>query len=373
MKIFHFIHSLGVGGSERQMYEVALRLAQKGHEVAIGCMRLTASEMEKAASVGLKATEFSPKGTLLGPSGLAAMFRLMRFLRKGHFQVVHTHDLYSNLLGVPAAWLARTPVIISSRRDLASWWWYTPTRRRILRWIQTRSDRVLANSEAVKRFLIEEDGFKPERICVVANGVQVDDFRAVKAERAEVLPDIETHRTVIIHVANMHIHDKGHLYLIEAAREICRQRPDVVFVLVGDGELREEFESKVKEYRLDKNFRFLGRRSDIPQLLAVSDCAVLVSLAEGLPNAVLEYLAAGKPVIATAVGGVPEIIRHGINGLLIPPADTGAIRQAILDLVRDTGLRARLAANGQADVRSHFGYDTVIRRLEHLYRDPKHA
>src|SRR5439155_185508 len=112
---------------------------------------------------------FPVSGTLLRPNAILQMLKLVAFIRRERFSVVHTNDLYSNLFAIPAAWLARVPVIVSSRRDLGRWWWYTPARRKLLRRIQRFSTRVLVNSEAVRQELITRDGFAPERIVVVHN------------------------------------------------------------------------------------------------------------------------------------------------------------------------------------------------------------
>src|SRR6266566_8611416 len=120
---------------------------------------------------------------MLRPNTIMQMLKLVIFIRRRKFRVVQANDLYSNLFAVPAAWLARVPVIISSRRDLARWWWYTPVRRKILRRIQRFSTRVLVNSEAVRQELITRDGFAPERIVVVHNGIDTERFAAARADR----------------------------------------------------------------------------------------------------------------------------------------------------------------------------------------------
>src|SRR5262245_51087424 len=147
MRIFQIVETLELGGSETQAVEVATRLALEGHELCFGCMR-PGPLRERLDHEGVPLVEFPLTG-VFRPSGIMQMFRLCRLLKSKRFDIVHSHDLYSDLFAVPAAWLAGTPTIVSSRRDLGHWWWYTPRNRRILRFIQERSTWVIANSHAV--------------------------------------------------------------------------------------------------------------------------------------------------------------------------------------------------------------------------------
>jgi len=293
--------------------------------------------------------------------------RLAFYLRQKHFQVVHTHDLYSNLVGVPAAWLAQTPLIISSRRDLSHWSWYTPFRRAVLRRLQRLSDYILVNSEAVCQSLLSENGFSTERIRVVRNGVDFDRFSTAKGIREALFPNFTRNNRLVAVVGNMHILVKGHLDLIEAAQEILKVSPQVRFILIGDGAQRPVIEKKVRELGLEQNFLLLGYRMDVPELLSCCDLFVLPSVAEGLPNAVLEAMAAGLPVVTTRVGGVPEIIEDGVTGLLVPPKDPRALAEAISRVLRNPELAARIAHAGQEHVRSEFSFDRLIENLNRLY------
>jgi glycosyltransferase involved in cell wall biosynthesis len=165
----------------------------------------------------------------------------------------------------------------------------------------------------------------------------------------------------------MHSRVKGHTCLIAAACTVCRDVPDAIFLLIGDGKERPKLEQQVREAGLEENFLFLGCRNDVPDLLAACDLSVLPSESEGLPNAILEAMAAGVPVVATCVGGIPEIIENGQNGLLVPPQNPQALAEAILRILRDSNLAMRLACAGQERTRAHFSFDRVVRELQQLY------
>ena len=366
-RVLYLVTSLDVGGTETQLTQVAVRLHSTSHHVTVGCLRAEGPFLEVLQRAGIPVVEFRKKGTLFSANGVYQLLRLSIFLRRGQFDVVHTHDLWANLLGVPAGWLARTPVIISSRRYLADLDWYTPWRNKIIRTIYRLSTHVIVNSASVRQLLIERDRLPSEKIHVIYNGVDVDRFAGARRDRGRLLGGVGSGSRLIAVVANMYGQVKGHACLIEAARIVCRAVPSAKFVLVGDGAERPKLEQQVGQVGLEKNFLFLGRRSDVPELLACCDLSVLPSEAEGMPNSVLESMAAGIPVVATRVGGTSEIILDGVDGLLVPPRNPPALADAILRVLQDADLARRLSRNGQARMRTHFSYDRLIAQLEQLY------
>lgn len=372
-RVLMFIQSLELGGSETQCVEVARQLKEEGYGVTVGYLRAGGPLEARLNEAGLEHIEFPVRGSLLRPNTILQMLKLVAFIRKRNFGVVHTNDLYSNLFAVPAAWLARVPVIISSRRDMGRWWWYTPVRRKILNRIQAFSTRILVNSEAIRQELVMRDGFPLDKIHVVYNGIDREKFTKAVADRKLLHSRLTPNHKLIVMVANMHMGVKGHSDLIEAARTIHEACPEARILLAGDGEMRPFFEDQVGAAGLEEMFVFLGHRTDIPALLACCDIGVLASRSEGLPNAVLEYMAAGLPVVATTVGGLPEIIDDETSGLLIPPENPAALCTAIVRLLMDEQLRKRLGTAGRERVAAQFNFANVMANLRQLYRNPRHA
>jgi glycosyltransferase involved in cell wall biosynthesis len=162
---------------------------------------------------------------------------------------------------------------------------------------------------------------------------------------------------------------KGHPWLIASAPAVIREFPSTRFVLVGDGEQRASFEQQVAGLGLERNFLFLGRRADIPEILACCDIAVLPSRAEGLPNAVLEYMAAGLPTIVSRVGGNAELVEDGVTGLLVPPEDSPALSAALLKLLHDPGLARQMVQRGHEFTIQNFSFERLVREVDALYTE----
>lgn len=367
-KVFHLVDSLDIGGTETQAVELALRMPVSEYEITLGCLRAEGPLLGRLRGSAVAVEEFHPQGGIDSPGGVYQLLRLAGFLRRKKFDVVHAHDLWSNLLGVPAARLAGVRGIVASQRDLAHLDWYRGLRRTVLRRVQGMSHVLLANATPIRDALVAEDGFAPEKLRVIHNGVDTERFQRGKRDRERLFPGTEDGKLVVL-VGNMHSDVKGHPWLIAAAPGVVAEFPKTRFVLVGDGEARPVFEQQVAALGLQSNFMFLGRRHEIPDLLASCDVAVLPSRAEGLPNAVLEYMAAGLPTIVSRVGGNAELVQDGVTGLLVPAQDADALSGALLRLLRDAELSQKVAANGHRLAREEFSFARLVREVDQLYTD----
>jgi L-malate glycosyltransferase len=359
------VDSFDIGGTETQAVELALRIGEAGYDVTLGSLRAEGVLLEKLRGSRVNIEEFYPRGGIDSPGGIYQVLRLSWFLRHGKFDIVHTHDLWSNLMGVPAARMAGVPAIVSSQRDLSHLDWYRGRRRKWLRRVQNLSSVVLANASLVRDAMIADDGFTPEKLCVIRNGVAVERFQ-LPDERESLFPQLRDGKLIVL-VGNMHSDVKGHPWLIAAAPVIIGEFPSTKFVLVGDGEMRRSFEGQVEEAGLGRNFIFLGRRNDVPQILSSCDIAVLPSRVEGLPNAVLEYMAAGLPVVASRVGGTGELLEDGATGLLVPPEDSAALSAALLRYLRNPAEAQAIASKGREFVTRNFSFERLIREVDELY------
>jgi len=364
-RVLFLLDSFMIGGTETQAVELARRLDPGRFQITIACLRKEGPLLERLAGTPVRIVKVEIGGGIDSPSGMMGVLKLGRYMRWERFEIVHAHDLWSNMVGMAAATVARVPIKITSQRDLSHDAWYGTYRRSILRFLQGRSSAVLTNAKAICQGLIE-DGLPDGKLCVVYNGVDIDRFRSVKANREWLFPE-SAGRKLIVLVGNMNSDVKGHPVLIRAAAEVANVHPEAQFVLVGDGPKRHDYEAMVGASGLQQHFLFLGRRTDVPDILASCDIAVLPSLAEGLPNAVLEYLASGLPVVATALGGNLEVVQDGDTGLLIPPNDPSALASALIRFLCDPAFAATVAKSGQEHVQTKFTFERLVGEVDQLY------
>jgi glycosyltransferase involved in cell wall biosynthesis len=299
--------------------------------------------------------------------------RLARDLRRARIEIVHSYGFYCHMLAVPAARLAGVQVVIASVRDCGVY--LTPHQQRAQRFVCGLADCVLANATAVRAWLVD-GGLDPARIAVIPNGVDLSRFaepasgdaRPVSRIRAEF--GFDDACALVVAVARLS-RAKGIEHLIDAAPAILARRPDTRFLLVGpdDWGHRAGLEARVRTLGLEGTIRFTGDRSDVPVILAEATVSVLPSLSEAMPNGVLESMAAGVPVVATRVGGIPEAIEDGRNGLLVPPADAPALAGAIRRLLDAPSEAARLGRAGRETIEQRFSLEQMVRSTSNLYVD----
>jgi glycosyltransferase involved in cell wall biosynthesis len=281
-----------------------------------------------------------------------------RWCRRINVRIVHTCELYANIFGLPAAALAGVELRIGNRRELV-----TPDKTRgHLAWQRAAyraAHAVVANSAAAAEQLRRE-GVPSAKIRVIPNGV---DCAALSP--APRMPARPIRRVVT--VANLRP-EKGHDTLILAASRIVDERPDTEFLIVGDGPLRESLEQQVACRGLGSRVQFLGERNDVPALLASSDLFVLPSRSEACPNSVLEAMAAGLPLVASRVGGVPELVESGAHGLLVDPDRPDELAAAMLNLMNRPQFAFGLGHAARERVERQFSFDRMVSGFEHLYR-----
>jgi glycosyltransferase involved in cell wall biosynthesis len=281
--------------------------------------------------------------------------------------VLHAHDFYSGALGVTAARLSGVKVIAAQRHLRLS-------DRRIHDWgtryIHKLANRVLVNAEGVREYIMKMGSVAPGKIVVIHNGLDAPaDTRALRdRRRANLLAELGlgADARIVGSVAGLKP-VKGHRYLLEAVAKVMTADARIHLVLVGKGELHDEIAAQAAELGIGAKTHLLGHREDSAQMAAAFDVAVLASLSEGLPNSVMEAMAAGAPVIATAVGGVPELIEDGETGFLVPPASPEAIAERIEYALSHVDLTGLIAMRGRRFVTHRFGMERMVAAVESLY------
>lgn len=341
------------GGTERQMTELIRRLDPDRFHVHAACFDREGAWLQRVTEQAAEVVEFPIRG-FARPTTAAQVLAFARWCRRKRIAVVQTCDFYANVFALPGAALARVPVRIGSRREL------NPDKSAAQIWLQRQAYRcatkVVANSQAA-RCILEEEGLAPESIAVIPNGVDLPSF----AERDGFRPV----RTIVT-VANLRP-EKSHETLLASAAEVVREHPELRFRIVGDGSRRGELERRAHAWGLEAHVEFLGHREDVPALLREADAFVLPSRSEAFPNSVVEAMAAGLPVVASAVGGLLELIDDGRTGLLVPPGDPEKLTGALRRLIQQPEQAAAMGRAARDDVRRRYAFERMVAAFEELY------
>jgi L-malate glycosyltransferase len=345
--------SFDPGGTERQMIELVRRLDPNRWAVHIACFRTRGSWFERAAEAAASVAQF-PVTSLRRPSVAGHAWSFAEWCRTRRIAIVHTTEIYSNIFALPAAALAHVPVRIASRRELNP----DKTRMQIVmqRAAYAFAHQVVANSGAAAARL-ELERVPRRKISVVPNGLDLRLF-APRSSNGRA-------RQVIV-VANLRP-EKGHDVLVEAAANVLLRFPDARFDIVGDGPERRRLVERTRALGIEHAFTFHGHREDVPACLAAADIFVLPSRSEACPNAVLEAMAAGLPIVASAVGGIVELIADNRTGLLVPPDDPPALCRRICELMANPARGSQIGEAARAEVQSRYSFDRMVEAFDQLY------
>jgi glycosyltransferase involved in cell wall biosynthesis len=366
IRIAFFAPVLMTGGTQRHLQQVLRLLDRRRFAARVFTLR-PGGEVEAALRAdGVPVTALGIGRHLAAPRSIRAVLHAARALRTDGVQVVHGYQWRPALVGVLAARLAGVPVTMASKRSLTGddrW------ARLAWRMIGRRADLLLANAAAL-RSEAEAHG-TVARWEIVPNGVDTDWFRLDGGEAAAKRNlGLDPARPVVTAVGRLEAR-KGHDLLLEAVHVMRGLAPDhrPQLVLVGDGPLRSRLERRTGELGLARDVTFAGSLPDVRPALAATDVFVLPSRAEGMSNALLEAMAAARPIVATAVGGTAEVLDADRTGVLVRPDDAGALAAAVLGVLAEPVRAARLGAAARQAVEDRFGARRMISRLEELYTE----
>jgi glycosyltransferase involved in cell wall biosynthesis len=344
--------SFDPGGTERQMIELVRRLDRDRWQVHLAALHAR-GHWHAQASAAAPVSEFPISG-FGRPETCRQAIAFARWCMARHIQVVQTTDLYTNIFALPAAALARVPLRVGSRRGLNLD--RSASQLAMQRAAYACAHVVVANSRAIASRL-DAEHVRRGSVAVIPNGLDVELFTPRPARTA--------HRRVMV-VANLRP-EKGYDVLIEAAAHVLRRFPDARFACVGTGPELGAIRARMIERGVEDAFTLLGQRDDVAALLAATDVFVLPSRTESLPNSVLEAMAAGLPVVASAVGGVPELIDDGRTGLLWPAGDAAALADQLCRVMNDAALGNELGRAARREVEAHYSFSRMVAAFDTLY------
>ena len=362
------INNYLLAGAEKLVFDLVAEMNKAKFEILVCSIGNREDEIEEMICKDLE--EKGVKTSLLGKPPrkrrLRAIWKLHQYLQENHVTIVHTHCPSPDFYGKLAALLSGTPLVFSTIHSVNE---YSPFNEGILKHLTTK---YVAISEIVKQYAVSELKIPSAQIEVIHNAIDTQRFALTAIDKKAKLQElgIPNKRKIVTTVGNILV-SKGQVYLIEAAKEVVKDFPDTHFLIVGDTlrepELATCLKEKVGAKKMQDKISFTGERTDIPEILSITDVFVLPSLWEGLPVALLEAMAAGIPVIATSVGGNQEVVADNVSGLLIPPKDPQILAQRIKELLGNPENAERMGAKGQRIIQDFFSIDRMARKYEQLY------
>jgi glycosyltransferase involved in cell wall biosynthesis len=369
VKVAYVIGTLDPGGAEGQLVALATSLDRRRFAPTVYCASGSGALAGPLVAAGIPVQSFGLRGLSVWRHPLAVgrrLGRLVAALRHDRPDIVHGFLFHGYVLGALAARWAGAPVVVASRRSLGNFKGHKPHYRAAEGLANRLTDLVIANSEAVREDTLRREGLPAEQVIVIHNGLALARFDRPPDEELRRRLGIDKAPVVVGVVANF-IPYKGHRFFLDAWAEVVGRAPEAVALLVGDGIGRREVEARAGAMGLGGSLRFLGSRLDVPDILSVVDLLVHPSLEEGFCNAILEAMAAGKPVVATAVGGNPEAVVDGETGLLVPPGDGRALAEAIGWLLDRPEQAAGFGRAARRRVAERFELSRMVKQYETVY------
>jgi glycosyltransferase involved in cell wall biosynthesis len=307
-----------------------------------------------------------------GPRDLLALGQLVRLMRRVRPHVVHTHTAKAGTLGRLAALATGVPVVVHTYHGHVFRGYFSPAKTRLFlsieRWLAPRTSRLLTVSETVRAELLALGIGRPERTGVIPLGLDLDRFLGAEALRGQLRAELGLGAaTPLVGIVARLGPIKAHEVFLDAAAALARRLPDSCFVVVGDGERREELEARAGRLGLGDRVRFLGWRRDLDRIYADVDVVALTSRNEGSPVSLIEAMAAARPVVATRVGGVPDLVEEGVTGCLVPADAPGALAESLGGLLADPERRRALGEAGKKRVYPAFSAERLVADVDRLY------
>src|SRR5215217_5606326 len=358
--ILQIVHGFIEGGSERQMIQMASLLHDSGEfDVHVAALSTGGVLRPLIERLQIPIIDF-PLKSFYDSSMVLQTRRFVSYLRRHQIRIVHSHDFYSNIFGMNGAMLAGVRGRIASKRENTGT--RTLAQKTAERWAFRLAHAVVANAGAVKEHLIEQ-GVRDNKIAIIYNGIDLSRFHQ-NGDASEALQRLNLtafhDRPLVSMVANFEYRIKDHPMLLRAAQRVKAEVPEAMFVIAGDGELRAETEKLAAELALEGTCLFVGRCASVPDLLAASEICVLSSQAEGFSNSILEYMAAGRAVVATDVGGANEAIVEGETGYLVNAGDDRAMADRLISLLRAPDKSHSMGLNGRRLVEQRFSIENRL-------------
>lgn len=362
-KVIHLVEDLRVGGLEKVLATIVLNLDKRKYDVEVWCLVRGGEIADELVRKGVQLKILE----LYGYYNPLNIIKLARLIKKSKIDILHTHAYFAGTFGRLASIITKTPVVIAHIHTTS----FKFGKRSIFidRFLAHYTHKIICISQAVKKSVVKIEKIDEKKICVIYNASNIDNKPCSLGEvESELIKwDISENDTVAITVASLVAH-KGHTVLFKAVRSVLNEYADFKLLVMGTGPLRNKLENDVNELNISNKVVFTGLRGDVAVLLKASDIFILASTErEGLSVALIEAMATGLPVIASNLGGIPEVVKEEVNGILVPPKDVEKLACAIKRLVSDKRLRDEMGRQGQKVYKEKFTVRKMIQSLDGLY------
>ena len=359
VNILYLITEFDIGGAEKMLYEVAAGIDRRKYNPVAACLTGHGPVGKKLSEAGVEVEYLDMQCKM----DLRIFPRLVRLIRKQNIHILHSYLFHANFLGRIAGRIAGVPIIISSIRVSEKEKHYHLWGDKLTSGLV---DMETCVCEAVREFSLKKGRIASKKLTVIHNGIDLEKFDRKwdrEGKRAEF--GIRGSTRIIGTVSRLS-RQKGLEFLLRAASRVLKDIPDLVFIIVGDGKLEFELKQLTKELGIEDKVIFTGFRKDVLEIMNTFDIFVLSSAWEGMPVALLEAMALSKPVVVTAVGGCPELIKEGENGFLVKPSNDIELARAVVTILSDSRLAGRMGHNSRKRT-EQFSVHTMVKKTEKLY------
>lgn len=360
VRIGYLISHLKVGGTQQHLWEVLRRLDRSHFSPRVYCLKRHGAMVNEIERLGVEVEDLAIGNSLVAPRSIARLLAFARELRRCRMELLHCYLPEANFFGAIAGRIARVPVVLVSKRSLEP----QNSLKRILlsRLGDACANAVLVNSKEVWRYAVESEGCRADKLRLLVNGIDVGRYEEASNNGARVgEPVVGT----VLRLEEV----KGPQFFVAAAGLISAEMPQARFVVVGDGSLRPSLECHQAVLALGDRIQFSGERKDVHDILPTFSVFLLPSLVEGMSMALLEAMAASRPIVATRVGGNIDLIQDGENGLLVSPGEPEEMARAALRLLRNPQWARQLGQSARTAAMKHHSADGMVQELKGIYED----
>jgi len=384
VKVIHIITRFDKGGSaentlltvrglDKKRYDIILiKGLSLESEMGLRETRVVEHNLAEVERCGIRTLTISELVRKIHPLyDLKAFVSLVKIFLKENPHIVHTHTSKAGILGRWAAFFARVPIIVHTPHGHVFWGYFSRWKTLVFVLLERLTahitDKIITLTEQEKRDHLRYNIASEDKFLHVHSGVDLNKFFNVSVDPSEMkrnlgIPD----NAFVVGTAGRLTPVKGHRYLIKAAKEIVAIKPDINFLFLGEGELQEELEKMASELNIRENIVFLGWRPDVAEVMSMFDIFALPSLNEGMGRVLVEAMALAKPIVASNIGGIPNLIMQGKNGLLVPVADAKALASGIEFLMTNPKKRGEMGSAGKK-IAADYGVDSMIQKIDQLY------